>query len=124
MDNIPDILLLSYVGDAVFELIVREMLVKENAATPFSCNKKALGFVSAPMQARGARRLISIFTPEENDVFRRGKNAKSASNPRNTSIYTYRLATGLEAVFGYNHLSGNDERNRKLFEYGFLTSDA
>lgn len=117
--ELPDVLLLSYLGDSVFEILVRERLIKRKGANPQNCNKESLLYVSAPHQAEAAKRLNEYFTEEESEIFRYGKNAKSNSNPRNTSLYTYRIATGLEAVFGYNYYIGNNERNRELFELGF-----
>ena len=118
--ELPDILLLSYLGDSAFEILVREHLIKMPGANPQKCNKEALMYVSAPHQAEAAKRLMEHFTETESDIFRLGKNAKSNSNPRNTSLYTYRLATGLEAVFGYNYYIGDNKRNRELFHIGFL----
>jgi len=62
---------------------------------------------------------MEVFTEEEEAIFKRGKNHKSASNPRNCDVYTYRLATGLEAVFGYNYLIGKTQRNQELFNIGY-----
>ncbi|MBE6551463.1 MAG: ribonuclease III [Ruminococcaceae bacterium] len=117
--ELPDVLLLSYLGDSVFEVLVRERLIKIKGANPQSCNKESLSYVSAPFQAEAAKRLADHFSEDEAEIFRHGKNAKSNSNPRNTSLYTYRIATGLEAVFGYNYYINNNERNRELFELGF-----
>ncbi|MBR2616051.1 MAG: ribonuclease III [Clostridia bacterium] len=112
-------LLLAYLGDAVMEVLVRKHLVsfcKDNA----ECNRLALDFVTAKRQSDAIRAHLSDLTEEERGLFTRAKNAKSSSCPRNTDLYSYRLATGLEAVFGYNSLLGREERNEELFRLLFL----
>ena len=63
-----------------------------------------------------------LLTEEEKGIFTRGQNAKSNSGPRNIDPYSYRLATGLEAVFGYNELKGDRTRNEELFELLFFVN--
>jgi len=119
MTNYPDSpLLLAYLGDAVMEGLVRRYLIsrcKDSAV----CNRMALEFVTAKSQSEAVRRGIDYFTEEERSIFVRAKNAK-ASAPRNIDLYSYRLATGLEAVFGYNAVLDREERNRELFEKLYL----
>lgn len=108
-------LILAYVGDSALELLVREKLALSGNPHPGEVNKTALNYVTAKNQCAACERLKPHFTEKEADIYRRGKNAKSNSAPRNVSLYEYRKATGLEAVFGYNYLLGNLERNRELF---------
>lgn len=112
-------LLLAYLGDAVMEVFVRKYVITKET-TSAACNTLALSFVTAKAQSEAVKGKLDIFTPEEKDVFTRGKNAKSNSAPRNIDVYSYRLATGLEAVFGYNEQKGDRERNEFLFQTLFL----
>lgn len=112
-------LLLAYLGDAVMEVLVRRYVIglKSNSA---DCNALALSFVTAKSQSEAIKGKTDLLTEEEKAIFTRGKNAKSNSGPRNIDPYSYRLATGLEAVFGYNELKGNRARNEELFELLFF----
>lgn len=111
-------LLLAYLGDSAMEVLVRKhlVLVCRDAA---SCNRRALEFVTAKSQSAVIKQNLDFLTEEERSIFTRAKNAKSHSNPRNTDLYSYRLATGLEAVFGYHCLCGEEERNEELFRHFF-----
>ena len=101
------------------EVLVRRYVIgqKTNAA---DCNELALQFVTAKRQSEAIKGKIDLLTEEEKAIFTRGKNAKSNSGPRNIDPYSYRLATGLEAVFGYNELKGERDRNEKLFRMLFF----
>jgi len=112
-------LLLAYLGDAVLEVLVRKHLI-ETCKTSAECNKAALQFVTAKSQSDAIRKHKHLLTQEELDLFTRSKNEKSNHSPGNVDQYSYRLATGLEAVFGYNHLLGRSERNEELFRMLFL----
>jgi len=112
-------LLLAYLGDAVMEVLVRRYVITQKSDSA-SCNALALDFVTAKSQSEAIKGKTDLFTEEELSVFTRGKNAKSNSGPRNIDPYSYRLATGLEAVFGYNELKGNRKRNEELFELLFF----
>lgn len=117
-DNIHP-LILAYVGDSALEVLVRERLALSGISEPGKINKQALEYVTAKSQCAACERFLPHLTEAENDIFRRGKNAKSNSNPRNVTIYEYRKATGFEAVFGYNFLKGNHERNKELFALAY-----
>ena len=112
-------LLLAYLGDAVMEVLVRRYVIglKTNSA---DCNALALEFGTAKSQSEAIKGKLDLLTEEEKSVFTRGKNAKSNSGPRNIDPYSYRLATGLEAVFGYNELKGKRARNEELFQLLFF----
>lgn len=115
----PSPLLLAYLGDAVMEVMVREHLILQPGMTGAKCNQMALEFVTAAHQAEAAKRVRDLLTEEEQELFTRAKNAKSNTVPRNVSIFTYRLATAWEALFGYHALRGEQERNRELFYAGY-----
>jgi len=116
-------LMLAYLGDAVMEVLVRKHLIG-TCKSSAECNKKALDFVTADSQSKAIRRHLDDLTPEERDLFTRAKNAKANSAPRNIDVYSYRLATGIEAVFGYNAMMGREVRNEELFEILFLTDES
>ena len=105
---------LAYIGDTVFDLYVRAYLVKNNMGRIEALHKYASGVVNARAQARAALLLKPGFTGREAEVFQLGKNAKSAP-PKNASYEDYSLATALEAVVGYLHLTGQTVRLDELF---------
>ncbi len=113
------LLTLAYLGDAVLCLKARETLLSLGYQKPCECTRAELSFVQAEYQAAAAKILLPLFTEEEKTLFLRAKNAKSHSAPRHTDLFTYRLATALEAVFGYLHLKGEEERIDTLFARGF-----
>ena len=108
-------LMLAYLGDAVWELLVREHLFRTVPEGNTEANRQALDYVTAASQVKALEKISPHFTEEENDVYRRGKNTKTHNIPKSVSRYEYRQATGLEAVFGYNYILGRHERNRELF---------
>ena len=107
---------LAYLGDSVMELCVRKMLVERGFSSSKRLNAKALEYVTAKKQSLVCDILLEHLTEKEADIFRWAKNAKGGPGPRSVTVYEYRKATGLEAVFGYNRLVGNEQRNRELFD--------
>ena len=106
---------LAYVGDAVFELFIRERLLKADTdATAHALHRRATALVRASTQARIAHAAIGLLTPEERDILRRGRNAHCGRVPAGAKVTEYRLATGLESLIGFLHLSGRTERLRVL----------
>ena len=103
-------LALAHIGDAVFEVLVRLTVLTDGNAPVNKLHKKARDIVNAKIQ--------DILTEEEADVFRRGRNAKSFTVPKNADLMDYRHATGLEALFGYLYLKGEKERVVELFKLG------
>lgn len=109
-------LALAHVGDAVFELLVRTKLACEGNETAAHLHSAAISMVNASAQAKAIRLLLPHLTEEEEGVYRRGRNAKVNSVPKNANVGDYHDATGLEALFGYLHLLGRSDRIRQLFE--------
>ena len=106
---------LAYLGDAVFELFVREWLViEEGARTTGTLHRRATRLVCAPAQARMARDLADRLTPEERDILRRGRNAHCGRVPVGVDVAEYRLATGFESLVGFLHLTGQTDRLKDL----------
>lgn len=114
-----DSLMLAYLGDSVWELLVRERLFFDVPEGNAQANRIALSYVTAAAQVKALEKIEPLFTEEEGDVYRRGKNSKTTNTPKSVSRYEYRKATGLEAVFGYNYLMNRHERNKELFNSAF-----
>jgi ribonuclease-3 family protein len=106
---------LAYLGDAVFELRVRSMVVQE-PGNVHDLRQKAEGFVSAKNQSRMYFKLDGLLDEDEKSVLRRGRNSKPSSWARNASMSDYKHATGLEALFGYLYLKGDTKRLDEIFE--------
>ena len=107
-------LTLAYIGDTVYDLYVRTLLLHKCDATVHRLHLQAAALVRASAQAQACARVLPMLTEEEAAVFRRGRNTHMGSTPRNASIADYRAATGLEAVLGYLFLKGDDARVREL----------
>ena len=105
---------LAYLGDAVMEVLVRQMLVKRGIGNAGKLSAMSLDYVRATNQSRGLEGLLPHLTEEENAVYHRGRNAAGA-HPTSASVNDYRRATGLEALFGYLHLKGDTARLDELF---------
>lgn len=107
---------LAHVGDGVYELMVRSWLCVRGKATNRGLHKATVKFVSAPAQAKAAQKLLPLLTPEEADVFRRGRNTNPHTVPKTASREEYQAATAVEALFGYLWLKGETGRLNELFE--------
>lgn len=108
-------LALAHVGDGVYELMVRTALARRQALTHGAMHRQTVHYVSAAAQARAAARLLPELTAEELAAFKRGRNAKSHTNPAGCSAAEYHAATGLEALFGWLWLDGQTRRLEELF---------
>jgi ribonuclease-3 family protein len=108
-------LALAHIGDAVFELLARTAVCSGGKRTAEAMHGAAVALVSAPAQARAARRIEGALTEAERAVLRRGRNARVRAVPRGASFEEYHLATALEALFGYLYLKGETRRARELF---------
>ena len=91
---------LAYLGDAVFELMVREYLLANTDLQPEYLHKTAISFVCAKAQREAVEAIKSSLSPEEEAVMRRGKNTSKMTLPRGSAPRDYRAATGLETLFG------------------------
>jgi len=109
-------LALAYIGDAVYELHIRNHLLRSGYVKPDHLHQQAITFVSGKSQAAVVRHWMKekYLTDEEERVVKRGRNSKSGSVPKNTSIQTYRYSTGFEALIGYHYLLDNEERLQQL----------
>ena len=108
---------LAFMGDSVFELMVREYLIEKNGSmSPGKLHKMAVLFVRASSQAKMVKEIMPNLTEEEVSIFKRGRNYKGVHAPKNADAADYRYATGFEALMGYLHLTGQHERIRQIFE--------
>jgi ribonuclease-3 family protein len=113
------VLSLAYVGDAVFELMVRtELTTGGEASTVKKLHDRAVELVSAKAQALVVERLLPHLDEEETAIYKRGRNAHVNSVPKGSTATEYHAATGMEALFGYLYLSGKLERLNELFTLG------
>lgn len=102
---------LALIGDGVFEVFIRNYILMKN--TSLSANKihvKAIGYVKAKSQSYIMHEVEVLLTEEEEAIYKRGRNAKSPTIPKNADVRDYRMATGFEALIGYLYLIGNKER--------------
>jgi len=112
-------LTLAYIGDAVYDLVIRTVVV-ERANRPVSkLHKTVVCYVNAGTQAQMAMAIEEELTEEERTVYHRGRNAKSYTSAKNASIADYRKATGLEALFGFLYLQGEMDRLLVLVRSAF-----
>ena len=107
-------LTLAYIGDTVYDLFVRTLLVGTTTLTVHGLHERAAKLVCAKAQAEAYRRLEPMLDETELSVFRRGRNSHIGTVPKSASIMDYRIATGLEALIGWLYLTGRDERIRTL----------
>ena len=113
-------LVLAYIGDAYYEMVVRTYVVSAGNMQVEKLHKKVTGMVRASSQAAIARHYVDTeeFTEDELAVFKRGRNSKSHTIPKNAEPADYRRATGLEAVIGYLYLDGQSKRAEELILKG------
>ncbi len=105
---------LAFVGDAVFGLMVRTYL-SEIERPIGEMHKKSVDFVNANAQTKAFEIIKDNLTEKEMSVFKRGRNNHVGGVPKSTNVASYHTATGVEALFGYLHLSGQTERINELF---------
>lgn len=106
---------LAYVGDAVYELLVRTYLLKEKMPVN-KLHRTTISYVKAEAQANIVHRLDELLDEREKQMVKKGRNAKSNTVPKNANLIDYKYATGLETLFGYLYLTKQDSRINELFE--------
>ena len=114
-----NVLVLAYLGDTIYENYVRRYLIGLKIANVNDLQKEAINYVSAKAQAKFLKEMISInmLTDEEIAVFKRARNYKTVSHPKNCDIVTYKYATGLEALIGYLDLENKKERIDEIMNF-------
>lgn len=108
-------LALAFLGDAVYELLVRELVINSGSSSAHILHKKSIGYVNALSQAKAVDVVLPILTDEEKAILKRGRNANGNNVPKNVTDFDYRKATGLEALFGYLYLNRELDRISELF---------
>ena len=108
-------LTLAFLGDAVYSLLVREMLLKTANRPTNALHKESIKLVNANCQAEMIKKVLPLLTEDEEAIFKRGRNAHSGHVPKNQSDADYRYATGLETLYGYLYLIGDFERIMYIF---------
>ncbi len=109
-------LALAYIGDAIYDLVIRTIVVERGNTSANKLHKKTVGYVNARVQAKMIESLLDELTEEEQAVYKRGRNAKSYTTAKNASVIEYRKATGFEALCGYLYLTGKQERMLALIK--------
>ena len=107
---------LAYVGDGVYELLVRTWLVTHHHTASLDLHRSAVHYVNASAQADAYEIIAPLLTEEELAVFKRGRNAKVNQIPPHATSAQYHAATGLEALFGWLYVTGRQERISLLFD--------
>ncbi|MDE6698692.1 MAG: ribonuclease III [Lachnospiraceae bacterium] len=113
-------LTLAYIGDAIYEIVVRTMVVSEGNTQVNKLHKRSSSLVKAETQARMIKLLMDAdkLTEEELSYYKRGRNAKSYTSAKNASIGDYRIATGFEALMGYLYITGQSSRMISIIKDG------
>lgn len=110
----------AYIGDCVFDMIVRTLVVEDGQKAANSLHKHTTKIVNAATQAALIMSIHDdILTEEEQDIYRRGRNAKSFTKAKNQSVADYRKATGFETLCGYLYLKNEMPRLLEIIKIGF-----
>ncbi|MBQ8496991.1 MAG: Mini-ribonuclease 3 [Clostridia bacterium] len=115
---------LAYIGDAVIELAIREMLITSGITDTGRLSAAAQKFVCAGAQSDAVELILPVLTPEEEAAYKLGRNHHISGKPKHASVSQYSRATGFEAVFGYLHLTGNSDRIHTLIEIAYASKRA
>lgn len=111
-------LTLAYIGDGIYDLVIRTIVVGKGNTRANELHRKTSRVVKAHTQAEMAEKLQDLLTEEEEDIYRRGRNAKSVTMAKNATMSDYRKATGFEALMGYLYLTDRFERILFLVQKG------
>lgn len=113
-------LVLAYIGDCVYEIFIRTKMIEKHPDMPVhKLHVHTIKYVKASAQSKSVSAIEGMLTEDEEWIFKRGRNAKSATVPKNADISDYRRATGFEALIGYLYLSGMTERLNEIMEKAF-----
>lgn len=106
---------LAFIGDCIYEILVRESLVISANRPVNDLHKESVKYVSAKAQTLAYDKIKNMLTEKETAVYKRGRNAKVGHNPKSASQGEYHIATGIEALFGYLYLTEQTDRIKELF---------
>ncbi len=118
IDGIP-IITLAFVGDSVQTLYERASIAHTGCAKPGVLHKLVADKVSARAQAEAIKNILPILTTKESEIYKRARNVRPHTLPKNADQNTYRVASGLEAVIGYLYLKGQADRLQELLDIGY-----
>lgn len=110
---------LAYMGDAVYEIIIRTLVVEGKPGMVKTLHMRSSRLVNAKAQATLMSAIEPLLTEEEHAIYKRGRNAKTHSVAKNADIHDYRIATGFEALIGFLYLNGDMVRCLELVQSGF-----
>ena len=116
-------LTLAYIGDAIYELVIRTILVEKGNTQVNKLHQRASKLVKASAQSEIIEKLKPYLTEEETGIFKRGRNAKSFTMAKNASMSDYRRATGFEALMGYLYLTEQWDRMLELIKIGITEGE-
>lgn len=105
----------AYIGDAVYELFIRNKLINETNLKPHKLHIEAIKYVKAKSQAEKLNEIYETLTDEEKDVVRRGRNTQNHHLPKNSNVQEYMYSTAFEALIGYLYLTKQNARLREIF---------
>lgn len=111
-------LTLAYIGDGIYEIVIRTVIVDEANRQVNKIHKAASDLVKAQTQAEMAFAIMDMLTDQEMTIYKRGRNAKAVTRAKNASMSDYRTATGFEALMGWLYLTGQSERMMELIKIG------
>ncbi|MEE1351400.1 MAG: ribonuclease III domain-containing protein [Clostridia bacterium] len=118
--NLYNPLVLAYVGDSLYDIYVRSRLISENENMPVHrLHIKTTQYVKAHGQSEAVAYIEKMLTDEELAVFKRGRNAKSFTVPKNADVGEYRRATGFEALLGWLYMKGQTERLEEIMKAAY-----
>ena len=114
-----NVLALAYLGDAIYEIYIREYLLNKNIIKVKELQEEAIKYVSAKSQSEFLKKIIenNFLNEEEIAIIKRARNHKSHKAPKGTNIITYKNSTGLEALIGYLHLNKKRNRIEEIMKY-------
>jgi len=117
-------LVLAYVGDAVYEVFIRQYVISQTNHKPDHLHRMSTRYVSAKAQAKALTRWLPLLSEEESDVVKRGRNAKSGTTAKNADVLEYRHSTAFECLIGYLYYTRRWERLRFLLELALQRDEA
>ena len=117
--NLINIITLAYLGDSVYEVYIRDYLIKKGIAKVDQLQKEAIKYVSAKSQAKILGFLLdnNYLSEEEIEIVKRGRNYNRESHPKNTDIITYKMSTGFESLIGYLYFNNNIKRIDEIISF-------
>ena len=123
MDTPVNTTALAYIGDAVYEVYIRERIIQSGQTNADMMHKKSVAYVSAEAQAKILKRIYDRLGEDEQNLVKRARNHKISSKPQNTDAVTYKLATAFEALVGHLYLTENKERLEEILNFAAAAAE-